>query len=85
MSIVNEHLEGIGEEVSQVDDNGLLKKIQEAWDLHKTTMMMIRDILMYMDRTFVRTTKRVPVYHMGLRLFLENVARHVLNPVHSTL
>ena len=76
MSIVNEHLEGIGEEVSQVDDNGLLKKIQEAWDLHKTTMMMIRDILMYMDRTFVRTTKRVPVYHMGLRLFLENVARH---------
>jgi cullin 3 len=76
MSVVNEHLEGIGEEVSQVNDNGLLQKIQEAWDLHKTTMIMIRDILMYMDRTFVKTSKRVPVYHLGLRLFLENVARH---------
>jgi cullin 3 len=31
---------------------------------------------MYMDRTFVKQTKRVPVYSMGLRTFLDNVARH---------
>jgi cullin 3 len=39
-------------------------------------MVMIRDILMYMDRTFVKQTKRTPVYSMGLRTFLDNVARH---------
>ena len=39
-------------------------------------MVMIRDILMYMDRTFVKQTKKDPVYHMGLKCFLNNVGRH---------
>ena len=39
-------------------------------------MVMIRDILMYMDRTFVKQTKKVPVYNMGLTKFYHNVARH---------
>ena len=39
-------------------------------------MVMIRDILMYMDRTFVKQTKKDPVYHMGLKCFLKNVGRH---------
>lgn len=76
MSVVNEHLRGVGDKVSYADDAGLLMTTRKAWDLHKTTMIMIKDILMYMDRILVKNEKREPVYHMGLRLFLENVARH---------
>jgi len=39
-------------------------------------MVMIRDILMYMDRNFVTQYKKVPVYEMGLIIFRENVSGH---------
>ncbi|CAN0476801.1 unnamed protein product, partial [Hapterophycus canaliculatus] len=39
-------------------------------------MQMVRDILMYMDRTFVSVNKKMPVYEMGLVVFRDTVARH---------
>lgn len=39
-------------------------------------MQMVRDILMYMDRTFVSFNKKMPVYEMGLVVFRDTVARH---------
>lgn len=39
-------------------------------------MQMVRDILMYMDRTFVSFNKKMPVYEMGLVVFRDAVARH---------
>lgn len=36
-------------------------------------MVMIRDILMYMDRNYVLQNKKVPVYDMGLIAFREHV------------
>eukprot|EP00913_Durusdinium_trenchii_P008444 g7929.t1 len=38
--------------------------------------VMIRDILMYMDRNFVTQYKKVPVYEMGLMIFREKVSGH---------
>lgn len=42
----------------------------------QVTMQMVRDILMYMDRTFVSFNKKMPVYEMGLVVFRDTVARH---------
>lgn len=39
-------------------------------------MQMVRDILMYMDRTYVSSKKKMPVYEMGLVVFRDTVARH---------
>ncbi|CAN0479326.1 unnamed protein product [Laminaria digitata] len=39
-------------------------------------MQMVRDILMYMDRTYVSFNKKMPVYEMGLVVFRDTVARH---------
>eukprot|EP00621_Florenciella_sp_RCC1693_P013664 CAMPEP_0182534416 /NCGR_PEP_ID=MMETSP1323-20130603/15711_1 /TAXON_ID=236787 /ORGANISM="Florenciella parvula, Strain RCC1693" /LENGTH=65 /DNA_ID=CAMNT_0024744433 /DNA_START=1 /DNA_END=194 /DNA_ORIENTATION=+ len=39
-------------------------------------MMMVRDILMYMDRTYVAQNKKVAVYDLGLIIFRDTVARH---------
>ena len=37
---------------------------------------MIRDILMYMDRTYVSSQKKTPVYERGLQIFRDEVCRH---------
>ena len=38
-------------------------------------MVMIRDILMYLDRAYVLKNKQIPVYDMGLTIFKKFVAR----------
>jgi len=39
-------------------------------------MVMVRDILMYMDRTYVPQNRRRPVYELGLHLFRTTVWEH---------
>jgi cullin 3 len=38
-------------------------------------MVMIRDILMYMDRVYVQQQNCESVYHLGLQLFHQEVIR----------
>jgi cullin 3 len=53
-----------------------LEAVADAWHQHTVTMSMIRDILMYMDRTFVVQQKRRPVFELGLHLFRVTVWEH---------
>ena len=76
--LVREHLSQLGGTVAAASDEALLGELVDKWRTHMTTMTMIRDILMYMDRTFVEAEKREPVYQLGLRVFREQVARHPL-------
>ena len=39
-------------------------------------MVMVRDILMYMDRTYVPQNRRRPIYELGLHLFRTTVWEH---------
>ena len=73
---VKQHLRAVGETVAQASDDDLLKVIDEAWRKHTTTMVMVRDILMYMDRTYVQQHKKDNVYNLGLKIFLSEIARH---------
>jgi cullin 3 len=41
-------------------------------------MIMVRDILMYMDRTYIMQQRRRPVYELGLHLFRLTVWEHPL-------
>jgi cullin 3 len=54
----------------------LLENLAEAWKEHSVTLTMIRDILMYMDRTYVAQHKRRSVYELGLHLFRITVWEH---------
>ncbi|KAL7554184.1 hypothetical protein ACHAWF_017590, partial [Thalassiosira exigua] len=47
----------------------LLEELARCWREHRVTMVMIRDIFMYMDRTYVPQHRRRPVYDLGLWLF----------------
>ena len=75
-SVVDEYLKNIGNNVADANESTLLTKLESEWNTHQTTMVMIRDILMYMDRTFVKQTKKTPIYMMGLNKFNLNVSRH---------
>jgi len=50
-------------------DYRLLEEAACAWREHRVTMVMVRDIFMYMDRTYVPQNRKRPVYDLGLHLF----------------
>lgn len=45
-----------------------------AWNDHQTSMVMIRDILMYMDRVYVQQNEVDNVYNLGLIIFRDQVS-----------
>ncbi|KAL9183411.1 hypothetical protein ACHAXT_005198 [Thalassiosira profunda] len=47
----------------------LLEEMAHTWREHRITMVMVRDIFMYMDRTYVPQHRKRPVYDLGLWLF----------------
>lgn len=51
---VYEHLKGVAIEVANAPDHNFLYILNEAWCEHDRSMLMIRDILMYMVKIFFR-------------------------------
>uniref|UniRef100_A0A8C1J494 Cullin 3a n=1 Tax=Cyprinus carpio TaxID=7962 RepID=A0A8C1J494_CYPCA len=47
-----------------------------TWNDHQTAMVMIRDILMYMDRVYVQQNNVENVYNLGLIIFRDQVVRY---------
>lgn len=73
--VVHEHLLSVAKQVAAANDQDFLLELQHAWNNHKMSMLMIRDILMYMDRVYVMSNNVPTVYDLGLYFFLEDVAR----------
>jgi cullin 3 len=51
--VVNKHLKEVADSVVTSNDDQFLDSVNAAWGDHKTSMLMIRDILMYMVRSGV--------------------------------
>jgi hypothetical protein len=47
----------------------LLEEMAQCWCKHWITIVMVCNIFMYMDRTYVPQHRRRPVYNLGLWLF----------------
>lgn len=56
-------------------DAEFLDVVRRAWNDHKTSQIMIRDILMYLNSVYVPTSNLPSVYDVGLMLFRDTVAR----------
>ncbi|KAI0980344.1 hypothetical protein GJ496_000042 [Pomphorhynchus laevis] len=71
--------------ITCLENNGdLLQSVRQSWDEHETAMVMIRDILMYMDRVYVQqATGLEHVYNLGSTLFREKVIEQA--PINETL
>lgn len=73
--VVKEHLEEkVRKDVLESLHNNFLPKLNQAWTDHQTSMVMIRDILMYMDRVYVQNREVENVYNLGLILFRDEVS-----------
>ncbi|XP_013180968.1 PREDICTED: cullin-3 [Papilio xuthus] len=75
--VVTHHLENkVREDVLHSLHNGFLQTLNYAWTDHQTSMVMIRDILMYMDRVYVQQNDVDNVYNLGLIIFRDQVVRY---------
>ena len=75
--VVTQHLETrVRNEVVVSLNNNFLQTLNSAWSDHQTSMVMIRDILMYMDRVYVQQNNCENVYNLGLILFRDKVVRY---------
>jgi len=86
--VVTEHLVGkVKEDVLRALNNNFLQTLNSAWNDHQTSMVMIRDILMYMDRVYVQQNNVENVYNLGLIIFRDQVVRHpsIRDHLRSTL
>jgi cullin 3 len=55
------------------DSESLLTSLQTQWLLYKTAVRTVRDVFMYADRSFIRSTGRKPVYDLGMSAFRERI------------
>jgi len=75
--VVTNHLESkVRHDVLQALNNNFLQTLNAAWNDHQTSMVMIRDILMYMDRVYVQQNNCENVYNLGLVIFRDKVVRY---------
>ncbi|KAK9510303.1 hypothetical protein O3M35_005117 [Rhynocoris fuscipes] len=75
--VVTHHLETkVREDVLRSLNNNFLQTLNQAWNDHQTSMVMIRDILMYMDRVYVQQNDVDNVYNLGLIAFRDQVVRY---------
>lgn len=73
---ISSHLLETVERLTTVPDPSVLEDMAHTWNEHQITMIMVRDILMYMDRTYVPAQRRRAVYELGLHLFRITVWEH---------
>ncbi|KAK3583652.1 hypothetical protein CHS0354_021390 [Potamilus streckersoni] len=75
--VVTEHLiKKVRYDVLESLNNNFLQTLNSTWSDHQTSMVMIRDILMYMDRVYVQQNSVDNVYNLGLKIFRDEVVRH---------
>ncbi|KAJ1734802.1 hypothetical protein LPJ61_000882 [Coemansia biformis] len=53
--------------------DALLSSVRVLWSEHVTAMLIIKDILMYVDRVYVENAHVLPVYEMGMCVFRDQV------------
>ncbi|RWW35339.1 hypothetical protein BHE74_00059742, partial [Ensete ventricosum] len=69
------HLKEIARSIEAAQGGFFLEELNVKWGDHNKALQMIRDILMYMDRTFVHSSHKTPVHELGLNLWRDNIIR----------
>ncbi|OVA09034.1 Cullin [Macleaya cordata] len=67
------HLKEISKSIEAAEGGFFLEELNRKWTEHIDGTRMIRDILMYMDRTFIPNTHKTPVHELGLNLWRDNI------------
>ncbi len=70
---LTEHLTRKSKIVSIQSGDTLLEELRRVWEDFKLVLSNIKDVLMYMDKTFVMSHNKLTVYDLGLHLFLHTI------------
>jgi len=73
---LKKHMVKLAAMVSACPDDRLLEAISQEWKDHQIALVMIRDVLMYMDRNYVWQHGQMRVYDLGLQIFKDTVVYH---------
>ncbi|XP_071638558.1 cullin-3-like [Temnothorax longispinosus] len=76
--VLTQHLENkVREDVRRSFHNNFLQTLNLAWNNHQTSMQMISQILLYMDRVYNVQQHNVDnVYNLGLIIFRDQIVRY---------
>lgn len=73
VATMTQHLKEISKSIETAQGGLFLEELNSKWSEHNKALQMIRDILMYMDRTFIQSTHKTPVHELGLNLWRDNI------------
>ena len=73
VTTMTSHLSDISTSIEAAQGELFLEELNRKWLDHNKALQMIRDILMYMDRTFIPSTQKTPVHELGLNLWRDVV------------
>ncbi|KAL1551018.1 Cullin-3A [Salvia divinorum] len=73
VSTMTLHLQSMSKSIEAAQGASFLDELNAKWNDHNKALQMIRDILMYMDRTFIPSTHKTPVHELGLNLWRDHV------------
>ncbi|EMS62017.1 Cullin-3A [Triticum urartu] len=76
-------LKEISKSIEAAQGGLFLEELNAKWMDHNKALQMIRDILMYMDRTYVPTSHRTPVHELGLNLWRDHIIHYPM--IHGRL
>ncbi|XP_061549374.1 cullin-3-B-like isoform X3 [Phycodurus eques] len=75
--VVTEHLiNKVRQDVLKCLNNKCLQILNQEWNDHQTATIMIRDILMYMDRVYVQQNNVENVYNLSVIVFRDQVVHY---------
>lgn len=67
------HLKMMSTSIEAAQGGLFLEELNIKWTDHNKALQMIRDVLMYMDRTYIPSNRKTPVHELGLNLWRDNV------------
>ncbi|KAM7484354.1 hypothetical protein LguiA_000363 [Lonicera macranthoides] len=73
VSTMTFHLKEISKSIEAAQGGLFLEELNRKWTDHNKALQMIRDILMYMDRTYIPSNRKTPVHELGLNLWRDNI------------
>lgn len=78
MRTISARLEVVGREVEAKAGEAFLQQLVRSWSEYTRAMQNIRDILMYMNKTYVKQHNRTPVHELGLQLWNKHLLQRPL-------
>ncbi|GJP50323.1 hypothetical protein CLOM_g9454 [Closterium sp. NIES-68] len=75
VTTMTNHLKGVAAAIEAAHGPLFLNELDARWHDYGKSLQMIRDILMYMDRTYVTNHNKTPVHDLGLALWRDHVVR----------